>query len=148
MARSVNKVILLGNLGKDPELRSTQTGTSVCSFSLATSESYKDRNGEWQENTDWHNIVMWDRQAENAAKYLKKGSKVYLEGKIRTRSYEQDGITKYKTEVIAFQMVMLDPKEQSGSYSPQGEQSAKPTAQGANNFDLPDTDEDDDDIPF
>ncbi len=84
--KSYNHVSLIGNLGKDPEMRTTPTGHSVCSFSLATSERFKGQNGEWQEHTDWHNIVLWDKLGEIANQYLKKGKRVFIEGKIRYRS--------------------------------------------------------------
>ena len=86
MARSVNKVILVGNLGKDPEVKYTPTGTPVAKFSLATNESYKDKSGQWQERTEWHNIVAWQRLAEIVGEYVKKGSKLYIEGRIRSNS--------------------------------------------------------------
>nr|MDQ3072119.1 single-stranded DNA-binding protein [Bacteroidota bacterium] len=99
---SVNKVILVGNLGKDPEVRYVSENVPVANFSIATSESYFDKtSNERKESTEWHNIVLWRGLAEVAQKYLKKGSKVYIEGKLRTRSYEKDGQTKYMTEVIA-----------------------------------------------
>lgn len=108
---SVNKVILVGNLGKDPELRYTSSGTAVATFSLATSERYKDRSGEQQEKTEWHNIVAWRNLAEICGKYLHKGKQVYIEGKIQTRSYEdRDGNKRYMTEVVADQMQMLGSK--------------------------------------
>jgi single-strand DNA-binding protein len=112
----VNKVILLGNLGKDPVLRRTENGVAVATFSLATSERYKDKDGNLQEKTEWHNIVLWRGLAEVAEKYLHKGDKVYIEGKLTTRSYEQDGIKRYVTEVVADTMNMLTPKG-SGSGS-------------------------------
>ena len=105
---SVNKVILVGRLGKDPDLRYTASGTAVANFTLATSERYKDRNGESQEKTEWHNIVVWRNLAEICGKYLKKGKQVYIEGKIQTRSYDdRDGNKRYITEVVADQMQML-----------------------------------------
>ncbi len=105
---SVNKVILVGRLGKDPESRTIDNGTMVVNFTIATSESYKDKTtGEKKENTEWHNIVLWRGLAEVAAKYLHKGDLVYVEGKIRTRSWEKDGITRYTTEVIGDNMTML-----------------------------------------
>jgi len=97
----LNKVMLIGNLTRDPELRQTQDGTAVCSFGLATNEKYKDKNGTTQEITEFHNVVVWGAQGENVAKYMRKGSQVYVEGKLRTTSWEQDGIKKYKTEVVA-----------------------------------------------
>ncbi len=105
---SVNKVILVGNLGKDPELRYTPSGTAVATFSLATSERFKDRNGEQQEKTEWHNVVAWRNLAEICGKYLHKGKQVYIEGKIQTRSYDdRDGNKRYMTEIVADQMQML-----------------------------------------
>ncbi|GAB4197596.1 MAG: single-stranded DNA-binding protein [Thermoflexibacter sp.] len=113
----VNKVILLGNLGKDPVVRRTENGVAVATFSLATSERYKDKDGNPQEKTEWHNIVLWRGLAEVAEKYLHKGDKVYIEGKLTTRSYEQDGVKKYVTEVVADTMNMLTPKGGSGGSS-------------------------------
>jgi single-strand DNA-binding protein len=105
---SVNKVILVGNLGKDPELRYTASGTAVANFSLATTERYKDRDGNSQEKTEWHNIVAWRQLAEICGKYLTKGKQVYIEGKIQTRSYDdRDGNKRYITEIVADQMQML-----------------------------------------
>ena len=114
MARGVNKVILLGNVGRDPETRYSQNGTAVTRFSIATSEIWKDRSsGEQQERTEWHNIVCFARLAEVAGEYLKKGSKVYIEGQLRTSSWEQDGQKKYRTEVNAKELQMLDSKGHS-----------------------------------
>ena len=119
MARGVNKVILLGNVGRDPETRYAQNGTAVTRFSIATSEIWKDRSsGEQQERTEWHNIVCFARLAEVAGEYLKKGSKVYIEGQLRTSSWEQDGQKKYRTEVNARELQMLDSKVQSEMQSP------------------------------
>jgi len=104
----VNKVILLGNLGKDPLVRQTESGKSVATFSIATNETYKDKNGEKQVRPEWHNLVLWNRLAEIAEQYLKKGSLVYVEGKLTSRSYEaQDGSTKYITEVVVNNMQMM-----------------------------------------
>lgn len=122
----VNKVILIGNLGKDPEVRHLDNGRAVANFSLATSEVYNNKNGERVTNTEWHNIVMWTPLAELAEKYLKKGSQIYLEGKLQTRSYDdKDGNRKYITEVVAATMNFLgsrsDSNENSGS-NPGGKQ--------------------------
>jgi len=112
---SVNKVILVGNLGKDPELRYTPTGAAVANFSLATTERYKDRDGNRQEKTEWHNIVAWRQLAEICGKYLHKGKQIYLEGKIQTRSYDdRDGNKRYMTEIVMDQMHMLGNKNDSG----------------------------------
>ena len=111
----INKVILVGNLGRDPEMRYTQNGVAVCSFSLATSETYRDRtSGEKVTQTEWHNIILWRGLAETAEKYLRKGSSVYIDGKIRTRKWEdQQGQTRYTTEIIADTMQMLDRRDSS-----------------------------------
>lgn len=106
----INKVTLLGNLGKDPEVKELENGKMV-KFSMATSESYKDREGNKQTKTEWHNIVVWGKLAEIAEKYLKKGSKLYLEGKITTRSWEDEGQTKYMTEIVAREFTMLGEAE-------------------------------------
>lgn len=113
MAGSVNKVILIGNLGKDPEVRHLENGASVANFSIATSETYTDKTtGEKREVTDWHNIVLWRGLATIAEKYLKKGMKVYIEGKLKTRSWnDENNQTRYTTEVIADQMTMLSRAE-------------------------------------
>jgi len=109
MAKSVNKVILVGNLGKDPEVKYTPTGVPVAKFSLATNERFKDKGGEWQDRTEWHNIVAWQRLAEIVGEYVKKGSKVYIEGRLQTSSWEdkQSGEKKYRTEIIAHDLVLL-----------------------------------------
>ena len=116
MARGVNKVILIGNLGSDPEVRYTPDGVAVANFNLATTESWNDRNtGERQERTEWHRLVLWRRQAEVAQQYLKKGSKVYVEGKLQTRSWDdQSGQKRYTTEVVVFDMQMLDSRGEGG----------------------------------
>jgi single-strand DNA-binding protein len=109
MARGINKVILIGNLGKDPETRYAQNGGAVTNFSVATSESWRDKaSGENQERTEWHNVVCFARLAEIAGEYLRKGSKVYIEGSLRTSSWEQDGQKKYRTEIMARELQMLD----------------------------------------
>ncbi|MFP5470809.1 MAG: single-stranded DNA-binding protein [Bacteroidia bacterium] len=126
MSGSVNKVILIGNLGKDPEVRNLESGVSVASFSLATSESYTNKSGERVNNTEWHNVVLWRGLADVAAKYLKKGSKIYVEGKLRSRSWQdQEGNTRYTTEVIADNMTMLDKASGDGSSSGAQQSSAQ-----------------------
>ena len=109
MAKSVNKVILVGNLGKDPEVKYTPSGVPVAKFSLATNERFKDKGGEWQDRTEWHSIVAWQRLAEIVGEYVKKGSKVYIEGRLQTSSWEdkQSGEKKYRTEIIAHDLVLL-----------------------------------------
>jgi single-strand DNA-binding protein len=154
MAKALNRVTLLGNLGQDPELRSTPQGSSVCNLNIATSESYKDKNsGDWKEVTDWHRVVLWEGLADVASQYLKKGDKVYIEGKLKTRSYEQDGITKYITEVRATNMIMMGKSSGGGSGSYQSQdsysqpqQSTQKDNYSANN-DFDDID-DDGDVPF
>ena len=121
----VNKQILLGHLGRDPEIRHLESGRAVTTFSLATSESYKNKQGEKVTNTEWHNVVLWSPLAEIAERFLKKGSQVYIEGKTTHRSYESEGITKYITEVVGRDMTLLgkgekapaptDPMEVSGT---------------------------------
>jgi len=118
---SVNKVILIGNLGKDPELKFTPSGVAVAKFSLATTERFKDSEGNMQEHTEWHNIVLWRRLAELANEYLKKGSPVYIEGRIKTRSWEdKDGQKKYITEIEARQMQFLGRRSEGGGEGPAG----------------------------
>jgi len=109
MPKSVNKVILIGNLGKDPEVKFTPGGTAVAKFSLATNERYKDKAGEWQDRTEWHNIVAWQRLAEIVGEYVKKGNKLYVEGRLQTSSWDdkESGQKKYKTEIIAQDVVLL-----------------------------------------
>jgi single-strand DNA-binding protein len=121
VARGINKVILVGNVGQDPETRYMPNGGAVTNVSIATSESWKDKNtGEQQERTEWHRIVFYQRLAEIVAEYVKKGSKLYIEGSLRTRSWEQDGIKRYATEIIANEMQMLDGKggDSGGSWQP------------------------------
>lgn len=108
MSRSLNKVMLIGNLGKDPELKHTPSGVAVATFSIATSDTWKDKDGNAQEKTEWHNIVAWRKLAEICGEYLKKGKKVYIEGKLQTRNYEKDGVKRYVTEIVADQLIMLD----------------------------------------
>ncbi len=115
----VNKVILVGNLGADPEVRHLENGVTVANFNLATSETFKDRNtGERREQTEWHRVVVWRGLADVVEKYVKKGSKVYVEGKLRTRKWEKDGIERYSTEVQADSMTMLD-RPTTGDGAPQ-----------------------------
>ena len=110
MGKSLNKVMLIGNLGKDPELRYTTSGVAVATFSLATSESWKDQDGNAQEKTEWHNIVAWRKLAEICGEWLKKGKKVYIDGRIQTRNYDDKntGQKRYITEIVADNLIMLD----------------------------------------
>jgi len=153
MARGVNKVILVGNLGQDPELRYTGTGTAVCNLRLATNESYKDASGEWVERTEWHSVVAWARLAEICNEYLKKGSQVYFEGSLQTRQWDdKDGNTKYTTEIKAREMMMLSGRGDSGSFSPSGSSSSmssSPAPAAADSGSKDDyTFQPDDDLPF
>lgn len=158
--RGINKVILIGNLGNDPEVKVTQAGMQMCNISVATSESWKDKQtGQQQERTEWHRVVFFDRLAEIVAQYLLKGSKVYIEGSLRTRKWQdQQGQDKYTTEIIASNMQMLDSRADSQGYAyqqPAPQQLApqqpnyqktkyqKPTAPQPSP-----TSYDDDDIPF
>ena len=148
---SVNKVILVGNLGKDPELRYTASGTAVCNFSIATTESYKDRDGNRQEKTEWHNIVVWRQLAEICGKYLTKGKQIYIEGKLQTRKWEdRDGNTRYSTEIVADQMQMLGRAGDDSNAGPRREPRQEPSMNQSapqNNYDNVQFNPDDD-IPF
>jgi single-strand DNA-binding protein len=152
MARGVNKVILVGNLGKDPEVRYSPNGNAVANITLATSEQWKDRNsGEQQEKTEWHRVVFFNRLAEIVGEYLKKGSQVYIEGKLQTRKWQgQDGQDRYTTEVVANEMQMLGGRQGGGG----GDQwsSSKPASGGQQSSPAPagggDTGDFDDDVPF
>lgn len=118
----VNKVILVGHLGKDPEVRHLESGAAVANFSMATTESYKDKNGNRQDQTEWHNIVLWRGLAEVAEKYLKKGNLVYIEGKLKTRSWQdKEGATRYTTEIVGDNMTMLGSKSDNSSASSQND---------------------------
>ena len=143
MARSLNKVMLIGNLGKDPELRYTTSGVAVATFSLATNEQWKDQDGNQQERTEWHNIVAWKKLAEICGEWLKKGKKIYVEGRIQTRSYDDKntGAKKYVTEIVADNIIMLDSKPTSeGASVPSGtanESTPAPAGGGRVEEDLP-----------
>src|ERR1700740_3127542 len=137
MAKSVNKVILIGNLGKDPEVKYTPSGTPVAKIALATNERYKDKDGQWQDRTEWHNVVLWQRLAEIAGEYLKKGGKVYIEGRLQTRSWEdkQTNQKRYMTEVVASDLVLLGGRGEGSSSGDGGGYSRGAAAGGNNNFD-------------
>jgi single-strand DNA-binding protein len=142
----INKVILVGNLGKDPETRTLESGRKVSSFSLATTETYKDKNGERVDQTEWHNIVFWGPIADVIEKYLKKGSQIYVEGKIRSRSYEdKEGVKKYITEILGEKMTMLGaPKSSDSTSSSTSSSNGKTTAQPVGQTFAAD----EDDLPF
>jgi single-strand DNA-binding protein len=140
---SLNKVMLIGNLGKDPELRYTASGQAVASFSLATSEKFKDKtSGEWQERTEWHKVTMWGKLGELAGEFLAKGKTVFIEGRLQTRKYEKDGVTHYSTEIVGDKMEFLSGK---GEKAAAGDSSAPPKTGGGNYEEPPIPD---DDIPF
>lgn len=144
---SLNKAMIIGRLGQDPDVRYTQSNTAVANMSIATSERYKDSTGEWKENTEWHRVVAWGRTAEICQEYLKKGSLVYIEGPIQTRQWEdKDGQTRYTTEIKALTMTMLDSKGGNGGASSQKPDKSQPVS---SNVDLNDNlDDIDDDLPF
>ncbi|MFL2840905.1 MAG: single-stranded DNA-binding protein [Pseudohongiellaceae bacterium] len=148
-SRGINKVILVGNVGQDPETRYMPNGNAVTNLSLATSETWKDKNtGEQQERTEWHRVTFYQRLAEIVAEYVKKGSKLYVEGRLQTRSWEQDGVKKYATDIIANEMQMLDSRSgASDNYS--SAQSAPPPKNETPTQQAPaEMDSFDDDIPF
>lgn len=169
MALGINKVILVGNLGRDPEIRTIESGAKVATFSIATTETYKDREGNKRENTEWHRIVAWRGLADIVERYVRKGTKVYIEGKLTTRSYEQDGVTKYLTEVVAREMLLLDsrgggmdapppPMEPAGmssassgnqySSAPQQNKPSDSQTTGSNTSFSTEEQTDEDDLPF
>ncbi len=146
---SVNKVILIGNLGQDPELKYTPSGVPVCTFSIATTEKWNDKDGNKQEKTEWHKIKVWRKQAEIAAEYLKKGSPLYVEGKLETHSWEQDGQKRFMTEIVCDRFQMLGRKEDSGSSGSGSQYSAsKGKSEEPADEPPPDNFADDDDLPF
>jgi single-strand DNA-binding protein len=148
---NLNKAMIIGNIVRDPEMKSTPNGQNVTSFSIATNLVWTDQSGQKQEKVEFHNIVAWRRLAEIAGQYLKKGSKVYVEGRLQTRSWDDpSGVKKYRTEIIAENMIMLDSKG-GGEWS--GSQSAPKPSQSNNNFSSPSQSNDDEeisveDIPF
>jgi single-strand DNA-binding protein len=145
MSRSLNRVTLIGNVGKDPDVSFTQGGIPVARLSLATSESWKDREGNVQEHTDWHFVVLWRGLAEITQKYVRKGSKIYVEGKLKTRSYEEkDGTRKYVTEIVAENVLLLDrqhsaenPAQSSGSAPQSSAPELTSNAYGTSDDDIP-----------
>jgi single-strand DNA-binding protein len=147
----VNKVILVGRLGKEPEVRNLENGAAVANFTIATSESYKDKTtGEKKEVTEWHNVVLWRGLAEIAQKYLHKGDLVYIEGKLRTRSWEKDGVTRYTTEIVGDNMNMLGSRGGSGGggSSSGGDYGSRSTERAsAGSYSAP-PDNSTDDLPF
>ena len=154
MAKSLNKVMLIGNLGKDPEVKYTPSGTPVAKLTVATNERYKDKDGQWADRTEWHNVVLWQRLAEIAGEYLKKGGKVYVEGRLQTRSWEdkQTNQKRYMTEIVASDLVLLGGRGEGGGEYSSGSRGA--SAGGNNNFDQREPEPvasspiSDEDIPF
>lgn len=143
---SVNKVILVGNLGRDPEVRYTASGAAMCNLSIATTYRTKQQDGSYSDETEWHRVVMFNRLAEIAGEYLKKGAPVYLEGRLRTRKWQgQDGQDRYTTEIIADQMQMLGGRD-DGGHQPQKQQQKQ--SYQANNQQMGGMSDMDDDIPF
>src|SRR6056297_1540660 len=145
---SLNKAMIIGRLGQDPDVRYTQSNTAVANLSVATSERYKDKSGEWKENTEWHRVVAWGRLAEICQEYLQKGSQVYIEGPIQTRKWEdKEGQTRYSTEIKALTMTMLDSKgDNVSNKAPQKPDNSQPVS---SSVDLnEDFDDIDDDLPF
>jgi len=136
----INKAIIVGNLGADPEIRYTQGGSQVANFNVATTERYKDQSGNWQESTEWHRVVAWARLAEICGEYLHKGSRVYIEGRIQTRKWQdQNGNDRYTTEIVAREMKMLDRRGESDQGQGQGGGAAEPPPYGSSMGD---------DVPF
>jgi len=165
MAFSVNKVTLLGNLGQEPDVRSTPSGQSVVNISIATSESYKDQGGNWQDKTEWHRVVLWNKLADIVSQYVRKGDKVYIEGKLQTRSWEQEGVKRYTTEISATNIILLSNRNEGGSgsaYNPAPQQAPYNDSFQEANHNPPSKqkqapnnpapaeqfDDDDDDVPF
>lgn len=146
----VNKVILIGRLGKDPEVRTLENGAMVANFTMATTEVYRDRvSGERKETTEWHNIVLWRQLAETASKYLHKGDQCYIEGKLRTRSWEKEGVTRYTTEIVGDSLTLLGSRRDGGG-APQtsgqpGQSQDKPETQESS---APPASGGSDDLPF
>lgn len=140
----INRVILIGNLGKDPEVITFENGVKKATFSLATSESYKNKEGNRVDQTEWHNIVMWRGLADIAERFLHKGNQIYLEGKLKTRSYEQSGIKKYITEIFVDNMTMLGSRKDSSDNQDAGNSKpAQPQQTAENDIQVPE-----DDLPF
>jgi single-strand DNA-binding protein len=152
MARGVNKVILVGNLGNDPEVRYLPSGNAVATLSVATTDNWKDKQtGERQERTEWHRVVLFNRLGEIAGEYLRKGSKVYLEGSLRTRKWQdKNGVERYTTEIVASELQMLDSRGSGAGadYASGGSSRSSQTSDTSNQAPEPMTQDFDDDIPF
>jgi single-strand DNA-binding protein len=135
--RSLNRVQLIGNLGKDPEIKYTPQGTPVAKIAIATNERFKDKSGEWQDRTEWHNVVLWQRQAEIAGEYLKKGGKVYIEGRLQTRSWDDktSGQKKYMTEIVASDLILLGGRGEGAGGDFSSSRGASASGGNGNSFD-------------
>jgi len=140
--KSVNKVTLLGNVGKEPEVKYTPGGTGVANLTLATNERFKDKGGQWQDRTEWHNLVLWDRLAELAGEYIHKGTPLYIEGRLQTRKWEKDGQPRYTTEIVVSELVLLGGKTATAAAAAEAEP-VEPLATPVNTKPISD-----DDIPF
>ncbi len=147
----LNKALIIGNLTRDPELRSLPSGIQVTSFSVATNRVWKDKDGQKQEAVEYHNIVVFGRQAETSAQYLKKGSSVLIEGRLQTRSWDADGVKKYRTEIVA-DRVQFGSRNSGdtggGNTTPKADEGAKPTETKVDAIEYPEEDINPDDIPF
>jgi len=147
MARGLNKVMLIGNLGADPEIKYAPSGTPIANLRIATTENRKNKDGDWEEVTEWHRVVIFGRQAEVCKDYLRKGSKVYVEGRLQTRSWDdQSGQKRFLTEIVGSQMLMLDQRVQEAPPAPARREAPEPVAQEEPSQD--DFPEPDDDLPF
>jgi len=152
MARSVNKVILVGNVGKEPEFKVTPSGVPIANFSIATSDRFKDKSGEWQDRTEWHSLIAFQRTAEIVRDYVKKGSKLYIEGRLQTRDWEdkQSGQKRYKTEILVNELVLLSGRDDSSGGSGYSRSNTDSYDQRPSSSDdlVQSTEITDDDIPF
>lgn len=138
--KSVNKVILIGNLGQDPEMKHLDSGTAVANLSLATNEHFKDKDGQWQDRTEWHRVVLWARLAEIGSQYLKKGAKCYIEGRLETRSWNKEGEKRYMTSIVALVLLSGRDLPEGANEKPAARAAAVPNAHGVSITD--------DEIPF
>jgi single-strand DNA-binding protein len=146
---SLNKCLIIGNLGRDPEMRYTPSGTAVTQFSVAVNRNTRDEAGEWKKETEWFRVVLFREQAERAAEWLRKGTKVFIEGRIQTRQYEKDGQTHYMTELIAERFANLDPRQRDDEGAADDTRAARPVGPGKTPAPVPaGGDEFDDPIPF
>lgn len=149
MAKSLNKVMLIGNTGKDPEVRYTPNNTAVASFSMATTDSWKDQSGNLQEKTEWHNLVVWGKLAEVCQEIVKKGTRIYIEGRLQTRSWEdKDKIKRYTTEIVVNELIVLSSKQSGGDEFYPPAQTPGKSQESKSSSPAPSYSNDDDDLPF